>query len=219
MRKKSIVLGTLLAATAPGCAWASADSGVYVGVHSGWQSSSDHFHGYWKVSPPIDWDLGTHSGTGAIAGVHAGFDRSIGKAFVGLEADFETTSAKVDYTMNGWNMVSQTRLQSSLRAKAGIKLGRVRIFGTGGLAVAGTDHSYRDTNPGGTEVYGHSRTMFGYAAGGGIDYRLSDRTTLNFEYRHANYGRMATEVNPAWQEVDMHRMYNNSVRVGISFRL
>lgn len=220
MIKASLWLGSCaIAAGLASPAQAAAADTFYVGVQFGWQQTADHYHGYWQTTPPIEWDLGKHTGEGAAVGVHAGVERPLGTLFVGAEADLGVNSAKVDYVINGWNMTARTKAQGSVRARVGFTSGNAQFYATGGVAIADTEHTYRNTAPGPAEFYRQSRTMIGYTVGAGVGYRLNDRVSARFEYRYSDFGRMATQVNPAWLEVDMHRVKTNSASVAISYRL
>lgn len=192
---------------------------AYIGVQVGWQKIDDHFHGYWKTQPPIAWDLGRHDGNGAVGGIHGGIERPVGSARFGLEADFEGTSGSVDHTQNSWYWTVKNRWQTSLRGRASVKLGGMRAYATGGLAIARVDHDYRSTDVNHPESYRVTRTPAGYIVGGGLERRLSDRLSARLEYRYTNYGDITAEANPAWRDVQMHRIHIQSAQIGFSYRL
>lgn len=191
----------------------------YLGVQSGWQQIDDHFHGYWKTEPPINFDLGRHSGNGLTGGIHAGYDHTVGKMRAGLEADFEGSAAEVDNTQNNWNWTARSRWQGSLRARVGVALGQAQIYATGGLTLANVEHRYVDLDPASVEDYRVTKAKVGYTIGGGAGYPLNDRVSARIEYRYSDYGTIVAEANPAWKEIEMHGVRTHAVRVGVSYRL
>ena len=192
---------------------------VYIGAQAGWQNIDDHFHGYWKTTPPIAWDLGQHGGNGLVGGIHAGYERPAGPVYIGLEADFEGTPASVEDTQNGWRWMVKNRWQTSLRARAGVQLGAIRAYATGGLAVAKVDHNYLNIAIAQGESFRVTKTKVGYIVGGGLEHRLSDRLTVRIEYRNSDYGNVTAEANPAWKDVQMHRLSIQGSEIGVSYRL
>lgn len=219
LRASFLLSSCAIAAGLASPAEAADADGFYIGVQSGWQQTGDHYHGVWKTTPPMPWDLGTHSGDGATGGVHVGYEHHIGGAFVGAEADLEATSPKADWVMNGWRMTAKPKAQGSLRARIGFSPGKTQIYITGGFATAAVEHTYRVTAPESAEFYSHNRTMTGYSVGAGLGYRGHGPVSVHIEYRYAGFGQMETEVSPAWQQIDLHRVRTHAVQVGVSYRL
>lgn len=209
-------------------------SGFYVGAQAGYAWGSDQTQvdvaglPFTLVAP--DYDT-----SGFVGGVHAGFNYQTGPAVFGLEGDLELAgvSGSVGLTgtgsFPGYRVTSGTEVdfQGSLRARAGVALERLLIYGTVGLAGAAVENVYRAELPKGN-VFGapagaaSSKTdelRWGWTIGGGVEYAITSNLTARAEYRYTNlnsYRNVTTFLSSssaAEQEPDFH-----TLRIGTSYR-
>jgi outer membrane immunogenic protein len=209
-------------------------SGFYVGAQVGYAFGSDQTRiqvaGFPLTLLAPDYDTG-----GAVGGVHAGFNYQTGLAVLGLEGDLEL--AGVDGTVDltgsgrfpGYRMSSSTEidLQGSLRARLGVAIDRLMIYGTGGLAFASVENVYRAELPSGN-VFGSpagdssakvDEIRWGWSLGAGAEYAVTSSVTARAEYRYTNLNTYENLTNfvaagsAAEHEPDFH-----ALRVGASYK-
>jgi outer membrane immunogenic protein len=122
-----------------------------------------------------------------------------------------------------------SRWLSTVRGRLGFTLGGpVLYYGTGGLAVANVSYSDQLCFPTaavpGCGTVSSSSTRVGYAAGGGIEFQIAPRWTVNAEYLYVNLGtttntlRFLPAVFPLANLTTSHTFVENIGRVGINYR-
>lgn len=113
-----------------------------------------------------------------IGGGQLGYTWQLGVPVVGIEADLQG--------LNG----SAIDNLASLRARAGIAIGRVMIYGT--LGIAGVLTRARlvleDTPAGPDLLSNRSQTRMGVIAGGGAEAFVSESLSMKAEYLYARFG-------------------------------
>lgn len=119
----------------------------------------------------------TQDGRGPDFGGRAGYDWQMGSVVVGAVADvsfadhvdsvsaFSTTPAFYTFTR-------ELTWVGGLRARAGFGGERLLIYGTGGVAWAGLDHSFATSNTVNTAVEDAEDMSWGPQVGGGIDFKF-----------------------------------------------
>jgi len=119
----------------------------------------------------------TQDDSGPDFGGRAGYDWQMGSFVVGAVADlsfadhvdsvtaFSTTPAFYTFTR-------ELNYVGGLRARAGFGSGNVLIYGTGGAAWAGLDHSFATSNAVNTAVEDADDMAWGYQLGGGLDFKF-----------------------------------------------
>lgn len=170
----------------PGYDW----SGFYIGLNAGyaWTDTSGTDLDGWTV---IDGETIQADGDGFTGGAQAGYNMQFDNIVAGLEADINylgtdgvgtTVSAPFDNHVEsdgGW--------LGTARLRAGFAMDRVFIYGTGGLAFGDIgSHWYDDGGTFGLDT--GSSTRVGWAAGGGIEYAMTETTTVKLEYLHFDLG-------------------------------
>ena len=201
---------------------ASPWSGVYGGVHAGWNHAEfDHDFrvpdGVFKVvapgSPVADF------GDGAwLFGAQLGAQRQIGNLVFGVEADISWTnvnasqsvtllhadveSVSVDGNLLTLDHTANVNWLGTLRARVGYPIERFMPYITGGLAVADVDHSVgeRWVVDGGSDVLGVRGSLpddvqLGWTIGGGVDVQLGSGYTLGVEYLYVDLGNSTVRAN------------------------
>jgi outer membrane immunogenic protein len=223
--------GPDLFSPAPVSTW----TGFYVGAQLGYSWGSDRSEinvpGF-----PLTFATGDQDTSGAVGGVHAGYNFQTGLAVFGIEGDLEIAGIEGREHRTGTNLFAgfatssdlKANFQGSLRARAGFAmLDRMMLYGTAGLAFASIENTYSVTlppgnmfgAPAGTTSAKFDETRWGWTVGAGIEYALMSNWTARFEYRYTNLSayRNALAVlgsgSFSEQDPDFH-----TLRVGASYR-
>ena len=168
--------------------------GGYIGVQGG---SVTHDTGFtdrdnWADQFSIDIALGhvERSKTGGAIGALAGYNLQRGCTVFGIEADWSWTSAgsKRTYTGNGdptelaINLDDKVRWFGTLRTRTGVVVDNLLLYATGGLALAKTRNSWQAVDESTlTETFTDSATRWGWTAGVGTEWALSNNLSIKSE--------------------------------------
>jgi outer membrane immunogenic protein len=133
-------------------------------------------------------DYGT--GLGAYGGANVQF----GHLVAGIEADINIMSLKTSggdriSQYNGFDLKTDTGTLASLRLRAGIAVGNVLVYATGGPALADTDYDLTISNPYGKAIQESGHFSRGYAVGGGVEVGVTENITLRAEALHYDFGK------------------------------
>jgi outer membrane immunogenic protein len=160
------------------------------------------------------------SNSGVTGGGQVGYNRQMGHFVFGVEGDLDAQGHEHYHQFSTYALpatalttgstdtigrFTQPYLTSTIRGRAGVALGPVLFYGTGGLAIAEVRQSsfygYAPTvtgataaaNPGaGFGPYfneGDQRELLtGWTVGGGAEWRLNRMVSLGAEYRHMDFG-------------------------------
>lgn len=165
-------------------------SGFYIGLNAGyaWTDTTGTDQDGWTV---IDGESIDADGNGFTGGAQMGFNWQFDSIVAGLEADINyldssgtgtTVSAPFDN-----HVESDGGFLGTARARLGFAADRFLIYGTGGLAFADLDTRWYDD--GGTfGLSTDSSTRFGWAAGAGVEYAVTDNASIKLEYLHFDLG-------------------------------
>jgi outer membrane immunogenic protein len=210
----------LAATAAPAQAQDVSWTGFYVGAHGAWVDTDADWTGqsiYQTVdggeggfttasqTVPIDESL---SGSEFGGGGRVGFNWQSGALVLGAEADatFFGFTESVTQTSGGttYTLVSDASDLETIRARAGIAMGRALIFATGGVAFSGLDHSLAATNvseivvdggEGGDTVGTQTANLLattstgtGWTIGGGGEVAVSDNLSVALTLLHVDFG-------------------------------
>ena len=146
------------------------------------------------------------SDTSVIGGVQAGYNWQMGSWVYGLEGDFDGTglretsaSSVTRTTISGTQTVtanysSQVDWIATLRGRWGYAFDRTLVYGTAGVAFAGTrlNTTYGEVQPAPTPTPGAvsaSGLAVGWTAGIGAEWAFRPEWTLGVEYRHTAFQR------------------------------
>lgn len=225
MKKLIAVVAASSAALAASSAFAqdaNQFSGPYVGVVAGVQQSKSVAH---DGDQYLTYGDLTATHTGALVGGELGYNYQAGSLVLGLEADLSFANAKS--RAEGWDRysyaASKQKWNGSIRARAGVAVGNVMPFVTGGLAVARTRYEANyDSSNAACDVSGVSsdwvcdtRTQTGFVVGAGVEGKASDRVSVKLEYLHT---KMPSHT--AYLYDDYPIQFSNSsdaVRLGMNF--
>jgi outer membrane immunogenic protein len=196
-------------------------SGFYVGAHGGYlRSDADvTLADVGGAVLPIDVANGTLPNAATLTqksglgGAQAGYNAQFGAFVAGVESDvsFGGGKARADITAPDRLLfpgaATNTHFRSNLdwlatfRARVGVAMDRVLIYGTGGLAVGSRESFLAIDIPFvgyAPKPWTQKETTWGWAAGAGLEYALSEHVSLKAEYLHfaLNKGSV-TATDPA----------------------
>lgn len=220
-------------------------SGFYVGAHAGygWADwSSSVAHPCPKCLPQQhqadafagSGDLG---GDGWLGGFQVGAARQIGPWVLGVEADVSwpdmsgSHTFRMDYDTD-WAVQSSIELMGTGRVKIGYSLGRVQVYGTGGVAWAIVDSDMQTVSITGPVVMSElssSTSHVGWTVGAGMEWAMTDRLSVKADYLYIDIGEedhdpkgLAYAGTP--QQFNHHELMSedlkiHTVRVGVNVKL
>lgn len=215
-------------AVADDCA-ASKFNGFYLGIHGGTGSLtstvSDLDFAVWGGADQVTED-------GIAVGGQIGVNWARCNTFFGIEADLSWTNIDSNRTYftgipgAGPNFPSVNHSLDwigSLRTRSGVAVGDLLLYVTGGLAFANIDTRVSQTNFGGPGLdlgVGSSDTRFGWVAGVGTEYAMSDRIRITGDLLYYDFG---TESGSQTFGANTHRFDDHHSlwvsRIGLNFKL
>jgi outer membrane immunogenic protein len=210
-------------------------SGVYVGINVGgsWVDQGAPTNTVTSTGFPVGGV--SSSSTGFAAGGQAGANFQTGQWVFGIEGDADylsnksTVSAADALTGASVQHVYTLDFLSTVRGRVGFAWDRTLFYGTGGLAMG--EYSVQRTQlttpaggvnpispaPAGT-VETDSNFRLGYAAGGGIEYAVTDNVTLRAEYLFAALQGVTDTFAVSNRTQVAPTEYINVVRGGLNFK-
>jgi outer membrane immunogenic protein len=144
----------------PGVSW----SGLYLGANAGygWSANSDN------LNP-----------TGPFGGVQVGYNFQRGNFVFGAEADFQGAH------ISDSNFFEKSEMNwfGTVRGRLGYAFDRTLVYGTGGFAFGNVENSVAlGLGP----FFERSETQTGWAAGGGVEYKVTPAWSAKGEYQYLN---------------------------------
>lgn len=193
-------------------------TGVYVGGHAGITvgrtgvNTSTIFSptGYFQsssVSAVNAAGVQTIESNGFNGGGQAGYNKQFGHFVIGAEADFgvhrinkEIVSGDEYPCCTSSFEIAQsvkTNWMFTARPRAGVALGQALLYATGGLAMTDVEYNavFTDNDSDALETASFKKTRTGYAAGGGVEVKMSNRWSAKVEYLYADFGRISGTSN------------------------
>lgn len=157
---------------------------------------------------------------GGLAGVTAGYNLQNGNMVYGVEADVSWGKIKGDQACEGFP--SQTcrfelGWQGTARARVGVAMDRTLLYVTGGLAVA---EGKGGVDPIVGAIDGEDKqTYFGYVAGVGAEYAMTDALSFKAEYLYTEYTTRTSPLGTV-SPLDSYKSDPSShlFRVGMNYR-
>jgi opacity protein-like surface antigen len=195
-----------------GVALAENWQGGVIGVTASIDDTADQAVTYSILALPIGpLPYDRYSDTSAAIGAMAGYRIAAGPLVLGAEADADWTGASIKEQEIAATSTVRPKWRATVRALAGVPIGKALVFATGGWGVARTKYHYR-LNFGPPEPDTRtSRTVRGYVAGGGVEFKLG-RVQPRIEYRYARYKRVSNGAGTLFLH---HRQTSNSVRLSL----
>ncbi len=154
-------------------------SGIYIGINGGYAFGNSD----WNSSGVFTPATGNFNVNGGLVGGTVGINFQSGPVVYGLEADGDWTDIQGS-TSNGACVTPATCQTSNdwlatFRGRVGYAFDRVLVYGTAGGAVG--DVKATITVPGFPSASTDS-TQFGWTAGGGVEFALTENITAKAEY-------------------------------------
>jgi len=210
--------------------WSACSAGVQAGVGS--QSSGTVYTGTPDI--PGNYDNGTNTATGILAGGHLGCDAQRGRWVLGLQARLD--AAKLDGDNNYFEGVGLSETRTRARWLAALT-GRVGLAVTpdtlvyARLGLARVRNAYTDrcvtqcsATPGEDPSYlaTADASRNGWLAGAGVAHQLGTQWSVFAEYQYLDLGSKKTTVSDQsgglqWQNAYRHDW--QAVTVGVSYRI
>ena len=202
------IVGCLLAFAVQAQSWRGAYAGVSLGgfkAKSTW-TTDQLGGGINQVCPPncLGSQDADFSANGYYAGAHAGYNWVLGGHWLlGLEGGFGNTNAKgsIDHTP-GWLEANQSdridatfEYSGSIVARLGLAAGPLVLYGVAGPSWQKVSLRYQCSgDPIGNASWCLSArnekkadVWSGWTAGGGAEWRLSNRVSARLDYRYSKY--------------------------------
>ena len=190
MKKILLATAAIIGAAQPALAQ---DASSFDGVYAGVQVVGARVQETYNDSQEWYFDNITvrKEKTGAIAGLHAGYNSVHGALLVGVEAEVnfgvidtfaETTPIDPSYSIG-----SRTSVLGSARVKLGVTDGKFAAHVNGGYAFSNTKHNYMESD-GSDEYFNDNGDRSGWVLGFGVDYAVSSRTSLGIAFSHYQFG-------------------------------
>ena len=227
-------------------------TGFYVGANVGYatnlRSSHDScidntgtpFGGTCQVVPPFSLDA-----NGVIGGGQIGYNYQIGALVIGGEADFDGSSLHKTADVPGpfafanpaFGIAATSSYSASERldylGTARLRVGylvvdRLLAYATGGFAYGQAELNTLLISPGSATSYpsGRRSTFVGYAAGGGLEYALTNHLSIKGEALYTSLGTRMTQSSEVPSTFAPQNYQHNGVfpldflvgRVGINYK-
>ncbi|MFC3071781.1 outer membrane protein [Shinella pollutisoli] len=140
---------------------------------------------------------------GAGGGVYGGYNMQSGQIVYGGEGDLNYSG------IDSRNAVreAQQGLNGSVRARVGVDLNPVLLYGTAGVAASNAqmeDATSKD-----------DRTLYGWTAGVGAEAFVTNNITARVEYRYSDYGKKDFNLDSGNVRSGLN---DHSVRVGLGVK-
>lgn len=125
--------------------------------------------------------------SGLDAGGRVGYDWQRGRLVVGMVGevafvDHTDSVAAFSTTPAFYTLTRELEWLGGVRARAGFGGERALLYGTGGLAWAGLDHSFATSNTANTFVETEEDMAWGYQLGGGLEFKFGGKWSAGAEY-------------------------------------
>jgi outer membrane immunogenic protein len=168
-----------------------------------------------------DWGLlGSHHGTGLLAGGQLGCNYQISTWVFGVQGDIAWSDTSGSHTdlVSGLTDQSKIDLLSSVTGRFGYAWDRLLTYAKAGGAW--THDKYDMLFADNTTFASTSETRSGWTVGGGFEYAITYNLSMFFEYDYYDFGTRTvnfTSVTGASQLVDI-RERESAVRVGANWK-
>jgi outer membrane immunogenic protein len=214
-------------------------TGFYVGGNVGYSWGSDRIDNS-VASPPNAPITSTErlNINGAIGGGQAGYNWQTGSWLLGLETDIQDSGQSGYGTLDpcvaanpACDAVTLAKTESEKLTWFGTTRGRIGyantswlLYGTGGIAYGGINYNGTTTASGagaGTVTSSFTQTRIGWAAGGGVEARLTGNWSWKLEYLFLDLqAPSAVTVTVAGfpQTTTFHAMHDDILRAGLNYR-
>jgi outer membrane immunogenic protein len=186
--------------------------GVYFGINGGYGFGSSN----WSSSATAS-STGNFNINGPIVGGTFGANFQSGQFVFGIEGDGDWSNIKGSASSTNLVCPSCTTANTwlaTLRARTGVAWDRVLLFATAGGAGG-------SINTSGTGITSGSNTEFGWTAGGGIEFGITDNITAKIDYLYVDLqnGSFTCPASSCGTTVTGSTSFTTSlVRAGLNFK-
>jgi outer membrane immunogenic protein len=193
-------------------------TGFYAGLQAGYGWSPDPTYTF--PVGPTSVSFGTH---GFLGGVTAGYNWQLRSLVLGIEGDLSyadvtgsTLSAGVPPCLVE-GCTSKLTWFGTGRVRAGYAFDRFLPYVTGGFAVGHVKGRADLVTCSSATFCGFDTTRWGWAVGGGLEYRLASRWSAKIEYLYINLGSPAFGVPALVTPDTTSALTTQIVRVGVNY--
>jgi outer membrane immunogenic protein len=197
-------------------------AGFYAGVNGGYGwSGGEGAIGYSGGLPGGD-SSGRAKPEGGFGGGQIGYNFQRGSLVLGFEADFQGSG--IDNRVTGTSAAGAPFTSKedvdwfgTARGRIGFSAGNVLLYGTGGFAYGDVRERAFDNGA----AAGSNGTQTGWAAGGGIEYKISPAWSLKGEYQYIELGKQSLSgVDSGGAAVTTNGVDTalHTVRLGLNYR-
>lgn len=166
--------------------------GAYVGAYGGYG---------WNKNKTSEGKL---DADGFKGGAYGGYNLQNGQFVYGVEGDIGYSGAKE----RNFGYKAKQGVEGSVRARAGVALDPVLLYGTGGVAI--TENKL--TGPDGSD----SKTHVGWTAGVGAEAKITENIVGRAEYRYTDFGKKDYDLG-GLDDVS-NKITTNEIRVGVGYK-
>ncbi len=203
-------------AAAPPFYGAHSWTGLYAGIQAGYNWANTDVTSLWgQTSGPRE--TFTYTSSGALGGLHLGYNRQVNRLVLGVETDLEIGGISGSGTGSVGGIHTTTfDWSGSLRGRAGVVTGSSLLYVTGGLAygsVSSEQYQQKSLTPFTID----SQRKTGWTAGAGIEQALASNLTVRLEYRYTDLGSVSY-YSPTLSMRESSDITSHAVRGGISFK-
>ncbi|MEP9354738.1 outer membrane protein [Xanthobacter sp. KR7-65] len=165
-------------------------TGFYVGGNVGWGWASNSYD-YTPFASPVTYSYDLGSSNGFFGGLQLGYNyQFVNNVVLGVEADFDWADLGSDTILVGGPVGGAVVSQNvdyfgTIRARLGYAMDRFLPYITGGAAWAKLNYS---------DPYGvsYDSTKWGWTAGAGIEYAITNNWTVKAEYLYLGFNDSKT---------------------------
>ena len=155
----------------------------------------------------------TIHGNGPLAGGQAGFNWQTGSWVLGLQADWSKTDLRGENTcysgVGGLNCQNIINNVGTVTGRLGYAWDRAMVYAEGGAARGQIDYALLGDTFLQSRGYGVTRiSAWGWVAGGGLEYAMTDHWTTMVEYQHVDLGTNAVP----FPTVALVKLQGNTIR-------
>lgn len=189
-------------------------SGAYAGVHFGGGEGNQQIDNPFKTG----FQFGNRTNEkGALAGLQGGYNWQFDKFVLGAEVDFSLADITGTASCLGQPQRAECKpyvnALGTLAAKFGYSFGDTLLYGKAGAAWINDVDRFLVYNAVASYPHG-SDSRIGFTFGAGMEHWLSDRWSLSFEYRYAQFGSDSVNVGAGDLGIS-HRL--STAMVGVNY--
>jgi len=201
-------------------------TGVYTGIDGGygWETSS----GTLSTAGGVPLAPYGYGAAGSFAGAFVGGNYQFNQFVIGAEADRQWSNLIGNSqagsalgtagALPGGPFTIDTTVKDygSVRARLGIAFDRFLLFGTAGWAWGTPSTAYAVT--GASAFFTNGATAYGWTAGAGIDYAITNSVFGRVEYRHTSLAAPSFVDVPSNSSDTANKAPINDFRVGLAYK-